>query len=259
LPRIFSGPAEVATIAKASKDQHMAIDKPIVAQGFNELYAGRKDSLGRAYSEAIAAHKEVSRVLSAPDDETMTSDQSMLKEQLIANKGAPTPRNYNQFGKQVAKLLRTDPSIQVAFLDFGGWDTHINEGTGKGQLANHLTPLANGLVDLISGIGPLYKNTTIVVMSEFGRTAKENGNAGTDHGHGNVLWLFGGDVGGGKVYGRWAGLDNNALHEARDLPTSTDFRSVLSVVLAEHLHVSQTSLHQVFPDFQVPSDPFVRA
>lgn len=254
LPRIFSGPANVATIAKATKVQNMAYDKPQVASAFDALYSGRKDALGKAYAEAIAAHKEVNRVMSTPE----AGDDPLSREQIIANGGAPTPGKFDQFGKQLSKLFRTDPSIQVAFVDFGGWDTHINEGTGKGQLANHLTPLANGLVDLISGLGPLYKNTTILVMSEFGRTAKENGNAGTDHGHGNVMWLLGGDVSGGKVWGRWSGLDSNSLHEARDLPTSTDFRSVISTILADHLEVSKVGLVKIFPDFQLTGDPFVR-
>ena len=100
----------------------------------------------------------------------------MSTEQIIANKGAPLPKNFNYFGRQISALFKHDPSVQVAFVDFGGWDTHINEGSGQGQLANHLTPLGAGIADLITGLGPLYKNTQIVVMSEFGRTAKENGN-----------------------------------------------------------------------------------
>jgi uncharacterized protein (DUF1501 family) len=183
---------------------------------------------------------------------------AMAKEQILANRGAPSPKNYNQFGKQVSALFRNDPAVQVAFIDFGGWDTHVNQGTAQGQLANHLQPLGAGLADLVEGLGPMYKNTTIAIMSEFGRTAKENGNSGTDHGHGNVMWLLGGDIPGGKVYGRWAGLATNELHESRDLPTSTDFRSVVSTVLSDHMHVSQKALATVFPDFQGGQDPFVR-
>ncbi len=114
------------------------------------------------------------------------------------------------------------------------------------------------MADLINGLGPMYKNTQIVVMSEFGRTAKENGNGGTDHGHGNVMWMFGKDVQGGKVYGRWGGLSANALHEQRDLPTTTDFRAVLSSVLGEHMRLSSAQLARIFPDFRPGGDPFVR-
>jgi uncharacterized protein (DUF1501 family) len=96
-------------------------------------------------------------------------------------------------------------------------------------------------------------------MSEFGRTAKENGNGGTDHGHGNAMWLFGKDVSGGKVYGRWGGLSANALHEQRDLPASTDFRTVISSMIGDHLSLSRQQMAKIFPDFQIGGDPFVRA
>jgi uncharacterized protein (DUF1501 family) len=262
LPRIFSGPASVATIASTNKPgqiQQQAIDRPIIAKGFEELYGSRQDDLGRAYAEGIAAHKEVNKVLSTPDDAEMASVEADKMEQIAANRGAPVLKRNNPFGKQVSKLFRSDPAVQVAFLDFGGWDTHVNEGTGVGQLANKLTPLATGLVDLIEGLGPLYANTTIMVMSEFGRTAKENGNAGTDHGHGNVMWLLGGEVGGGHVYGRWAGLNNNQLHESRDLPTSTDFRTVVSTILGNQIQLPKQAISNVFPDFQSPGNPFIKA
>ncbi len=257
LPRIMSGPATIATVAQESKSRKMAVDRPGIEQAFDQLYSGRKDELSKVYSEGIAAHKEVSEAMHKAEEET--ASDPMSKEQMIANKGAPLPRNFNYFGKQIAGLFKHDPSVQVAFVDFGGWDTHIKEGSATGQLANHLTPLANGLADLIQGLGPMYKNTQIIVMSEFGRTAKENGNGGTDHGHGNVMWLMGKDIQGGKVYGRWGGLSANALHEQRDLPTTTDFRTVISSLLGEHLNLSSQQLQKIFPDFRLGGDPFVRA
>ena len=172
-------------------------------------------------------------------------------EQIIANRGAPLPKSFASFGKQLANLIHKDGTVQVAFIDFGGWDTHINQGTGKGQLANHLDPLAKGLAELVDGLRDLYRHTTIAVMSEFGRTAKENGNGGTDHGHGNVMWLLGGGMGGGKVYGRWSSLAEKDLHEGRDLPTSTDFRNVLSYLLANQMEVSDKALQSVFPSFKI--------
>ena len=143
-------------------------------------------------------------------------------------------------------------------MDLGGWDTHVNQGAAQGQLANHLTSFSGGLADLATGLGPLFRTTQIIVMSEFGRTAKENGNGGTDHGHGNVMWLMGSEIPGGKVYGRWAGLAPNALHENRDLPTSTDFRSVLSTLLAEHMRLPKPTLATVFPQFNNTVNPFVQ-
>jgi len=256
LPRIFSGPATVATVAPETKDHPMVVDHPAIQKAFDQLYLGRKgDELSKVYGEALAAHKEVNQAL----DIAQKQDEQMRREQIIANRGAPLPRNYNYFGKQIAALFRTDPSVQVAFVDFGGWDTHINQGAAQGQLANHLTPLAAGLADLAHGLGPLYKDTQIIVMSEFGRTAHENGNGGTDHGHGNVMWLLGGTIAGGKVYARWAGLKTAGLYESRDLAATTDFRSVLCYALADHMRLSTTALAAIFPEFQPTTDPFVRA
>lgn len=254
LPRIMSGPANIATIAKSVQVNKSLLDRPVVASVFHDLYGGRTDDLGKAFNEGMAAHNEINESLSKPDDEAAMMDQ----EQKIANRGAPLPNQNKAYGKQLAQLFRKSPSIQVAFLDFGGFDTHVNEGTGKGQLANHLLPLGQGIADLIEGLGPMYKDTTIVVMSEFGRTAKENGNSGTDHGHGNVMWVFGGEVPGGNVYAKWAGLNAEALHEQRDLPTSTDFRSVLSYLMNNQIGVSKLTLAKVFPDFQASGNPFVQ-
>ncbi|HEY9684008.1 MAG TPA: DUF1501 domain-containing protein [Oculatellaceae cyanobacterium] len=254
LPRIMSGPASIATISKGVQVNKSLLDRPVVASVFQDLYGSRNDELGKAFKEGMAAHQEINDSLSQPDDRAAMMD----REQVMANRGAPLPGSNKAYGKQLAQLFRKSPSIQVAFLDFGGFDTHVNEGTGKGQLANHLLPLGQGIADLIEGLGPMYKDTTIVVMSEFGRTAKENGNSGTDHGHGNVMWVLGGDIPGGNVYARWAGLNPTALHEARDLPTSTDFRAVLSYLMNSHMHVSKATLGNVFPDFASAGNPFVQ-
>jgi len=252
LPRIMSGPATVATVAAEMKNRQLEVDKPAIERAFDQLYSRQGDELSKVYAEALSAHKEVSQAMD------MAEKADMNTEQIIANKGAPLPRNYNYFGRQIAALFRTDPSVQIAFADFGGWDTHVNEGTAQGQLASHLTPLAAGLADLAKGLGALYANTNIVVMSEFGRTAKENGNSGTDHGHGNVMWLLGGGIPGGKVYGRWAGLNDHDLYESRDVPVTTDYRSALTAVVAERFRLARPALTTIFPDFQYTADPFVR-
>ncbi len=255
LPRIMSGPASIATISKGVQVNKSLLDRPVVASVFQDLYAGRTDDLGKAFNEGMAAHHEINDSLSQPDEQGAAM---MDREQVMANRGAPLPGNNKAYGKQLAQLFRKSPSIQVAFLDFGGFDTHVNEGTGKGQLANHLAPLGQGIADLIQGLGPMYKDTTIVVMSEFGRTARENGNTGTDHGHGNVMWILGGEIPGGNVYARWGGLNTEALHESRDLPTSTDFRAVLATLMNTQLGVAKTTIAKVFPDFAPGSSPFVQ-
>jgi uncharacterized protein (DUF1501 family) len=116
----------------------------------------------------------------------------------------PLPNGFPDDAARLAQLMRSDAKIQLAFVALGGWDTHASQGGATGQLANHLAPLAQGLAVLAQRLGPLCDDTTIVVMSEFGRTARENGNGGTDHGHGNATLVLGGGVSGGKVLGEWA-------------------------------------------------------
>ncbi len=257
LPRICSGPASVATVMKNIKQSRGALDRPRVESAFTDLYSGLNNDIGGAFAEGMAAHKTVNNILAMPAPSDSGNMMSMDKEQIIANRGAQSPNAFPNFGRQLATLFRQDPTVQVAFVDFGGWDTHVRQGAEMGQLAGHLTPLASGLADLVSGLGPLYKDTSIVVMSEFGRTARENGNGGTDHGHGNVMWLLGGGVAGGKVYGRFGGLTQTNLYENRDVPATTDFRTVISSVLSDQMHVAKGSLLKVFPGFQASGSAFV--
>jgi uncharacterized protein (DUF1501 family) len=255
LPLMCAGPSTVATVDDLSRGSHsMPIDRPILANAFSAMYAGRSDDVGQAFNEGMSAHRTIQQDL---QNLTPADQGEMNREQIIANHGAPIISAKSNFGSQVANLLNKEASMQIVFLDFGGWDTHVNEGAGQGQLANHLQPLASGLADLATGLGPLYENTTVVVMSEFGRTAAENGNRGTDHGHGNVMWLLGGGVHGGKIYARWSGLSPGQLHENRDLPTTTDFRNVIASTLHNHFDVSKAGLGRVFPDFQPDLYPFV--
>jgi uncharacterized protein (DUF1501 family) len=173
----------------------------------------------------------------------------MSDEMQAADNGAPPPAGFPDDAARLATLLRRDPRVQIAFMALGGWDTHANQGAATGQLANRLTPLGLGLSQLAAGLGPVFDDTTVVVMSEFGRTVRQNGNAGTDHGHGNVMWLMGGRVAGGKVHGRWPGLDAGSLHDGRDLAVTTDFRQVLAEVCERHFRLPQDSLAQIFPGF----------
>jgi uncharacterized protein (DUF1501 family) len=137
--------------------------------------------------------------------------------------------------------------VEVAFADIGGWDHHSNEGSTQGQLANVARDFAQSITAFWTDIGDLGEETMLVTMSEFGRTARENGTRGTDHGHANVMLVLGGPVKGGKVYGRWPGIDERHLYEGRDLEVTTDFRSVLGDAITKHLGVKDTS--KVFPGF----------
>lgn len=157
-----------------------------------------------------------------------------------------------QFGdrlRQVAQLVKSDIGLEVAFTDIGGWDTHANEGAGQGQLPNRLTEFANGISALYADLKDRAEEVVILTMTEFGRTAKENGNRGTDHGHASVMFVLGGAVKGGKVYGKWPGLKTSELYEGRDLALTTDFRDVFAELAKNHLGAA--NLNAIFPGYQL--------
>jgi uncharacterized protein (DUF1501 family) len=162
----------------------------------------------------------------------------------------PTSR-LGQSLQQIGQLLKANIGVEVLFVDCGGWDNHVNEGSVQGQLSNLLKDLGEGLAAFHQDMGDRMRDIVVLTMSEFGRTAKENGNRGTDHGHANCMFVMGGDVKGGKVYGKWPGLEDHQLNEGRDLALTTDFRSVVSEVLTKHLGVAD--LKAVFPGFD--ADP----
>jgi len=168
------------------------------------------------------------------------------------------PSNYAQYGQggelgrslqQIARLIKANAGVEAAFAEVGGWDHHGNEPP---QLFNLLRQFGSALAAFCRDMGDRMEDIVLVTMSEFGRTAHENGNAGTDHGHGDVMMVLGGPVRGGKVYGRWPGLAAEQLNEGRDLAVSTDFRAVLGELVRGHL--GQTNLAQVFPGFE-PGEP----
>jgi uncharacterized protein (DUF1501 family) len=171
--------------------------------------------------------------------------------------GADYPKG--RFGdslKQLAQLIKANLGVQVAFADIGGWDHHVNEGSTQGQIANVLREFSQSLAAFWTDLGSLSEDTVVVTMSEFGRTARENGNRGTDHGHANVMFVLGGPVKGGKVYGRWPGLDQSQLYEGRDLAVTTDFRRVLGE--AVYTHLGNKNLSQVFPGFDDQPGSFLK-
>jgi len=162
--------------------------------------------------------------------------------------GAQYVGNFGNGLQQVAKLIKADAGVEVAFADIGGWDHHSNEVP---QLVPLLREFGTSLAAFIRDMGDRMADIVLVTMSEFGRTVKENGNTGTDHGHGNVMFVLGGPVRGGTVYGRWPGLEPEQLYEQRDLAITTDFRDVLAELVSVHL--GQKS-EQVFPGYR-PGEP----
>jgi uncharacterized protein (DUF1501 family) len=157
--------------------------------------------------------------------------------------------------KQIAQLLKANLGVEAAFSDIGGWDTHQNQGDVNGQLANRLKEFSETVAAFWKDMGTDAENVTLVTMSEFGRTARQNGTGGTDHGHANVMFVLGGQVKGGKVYGRWPGLENEQLNEGRDLTVTTDFRRVLGE--AAYKTLGSRNLELVFPGAQVHPSEFL--
>jgi len=156
--------------------------------------------------------------------------------------------------RQIAQLLKANLGVEAAFSEIGGWDTHQNQGNTQGQLANRLREFSDSISAFWKDMGDDAANISLVTMSEFGRTARQNGTGGTDHGHANVMFVLGGQAKGGKVYGKWPGIDNHQLNEGRDLAVTTDFRSVLAEAAAHTLGSSNLDL--VFPGAAVASSAF---
>ncbi|MGA3033605.1 MAG: DUF1501 domain-containing protein [Terracidiphilus sp.] len=213
------------------------------ASAFEAMYAGSGD-----------------KIFHAAGDETFEA----VKMLRAANPGQYAPATgvqypNSEFGgnmRQIAQLLKANLGVEAAFTDVGGWDTHQNQGSVNGQLANRLTDFSNSIAAFWRDIGDDAANITLVTMSEFGRTAHENGTGGTDHGHANAMFVLGGQVKGGKVYGRWPGLDNDQLNEGRDLALTTDFRQVLGEVVTRTLGAE--NLEMVFPGARLNPRGFLR-
>jgi len=245
LPRILSG------------------NEPAVAvNNINEFGVGGQNPKATPIANTFEAMYEqsVDSVLHGPGQETFeavkmlrTADPAQYKPAA----GADYPKG--RFGdslQQLAQLVKANLGVQVAFADIGGWDHHVNEGNTEGQLANVLRDFSQSLAALWTDLGDLAEETVIVTMSEFGRTARENGDRGTDHGHANVMFVMGGPVKGGKVYGKWPGLDQSQLYEGRDLALTTDFRQVVGEAVYQHL--GNKRLDQVFPGFENQPGKFLR-
>lgn len=145
--------------------------------------------------------------------------------------------------------MRSNPDIRLGFVAVGGWDTHVNQGNGSVHLPGRLRPLADGLATLARKLGAPFNDTVIVVMSEFGRTLRKNGNGGTDHGHGNAMWLLGGNVLGHSIYGQCPGIDDKSLNENRDLAVTTNFRSVLATLAEKHMRIGDAAMQKLFPQY----------
>jgi uncharacterized protein (DUF1501 family) len=230
-PKILSGPAAVRLIPRgqaAAREGVLGNDR--ARQALLDMYRG-DDAMSRAFRQGT--------------DSRMASAQELTREMNAADNGAAGAAGLLLDAQHLGTLMRADRRLRLGFLSAGGWDTHANQGGVTGALAQNLGNLAAALAQLRRDFAE--PGDVIAVMSEFGRTAAENGTRGTDHGHGNTLWLIGNRIGGGRWHGRWTGLAKSNLNESRDLPVHHDFRSVFAQVLQSGFGLAERQLQDVFP------------
>jgi uncharacterized protein (DUF1501 family) len=238
LPRALGGPA------------------PALALG-GLLAAG--DELEETESMYRSMYDQESNTMLSGSSREMFAAIKQLKmlggQRYVPEKGVSYPNGpFGQNLRQLAQLIKANVGVEVGFVDVGGWDTHNAQGGVEGTLPQRLGQFAQGIAAFRQDLGGRMGDVVILTMSEFGRTARENGNAGTDHGKANVMFLLGGGVKGGKVYGTWPGLEREQLNEDRDLSLTTDFRDVFSEVLVRHLACEDPN--RVFPGFTVDQQRF---
>jgi uncharacterized protein (DUF1501 family) len=228
LPLVFRGGQQVPNIGIA------AVGKPGVddrqSKLIESMYA--KDSLSTAVSEGFKVRDDVYAEVS--------------KEMTAANRGAVSPKGFELSARRIGRLMRDQ--YNLGFVDVGGWDTHVAEGGAQGYLAGRIGELGRGLSGFVQEIGPAaWNDTVVVVISEFGRTFRENGNRGTDHGHGSVYWVLGGAVQGGRIAGEQVKVAKETLFQNRDWPVLTDYRALFAGLVARGYGLDQTHVQQVFP------------
>ncbi len=228
LPLIFQGAKDIPNVSlrgaiKPTFDTRQA-------QILADMYQGQP--LHGAVAEGLELRQQVSRDL----------EEEMNK----ANRGAITAKGFELEAQRIGTLMREQ--FRLGFVDIGGWDTHVNQGGAQGALANNLGNLGRGLAAYAQALGPQWKNTVVVVVSEFGRTFRENGNKGTDHGHGTVYWVLGGGIDGGRIAGEQIPIERAKLLQDRDYPVLTDYRAMFSGLFGRLWGLSTERLQQVFPD-----------
>ena len=242
-PMILAGVSPVQRVPKGdAATKQGALGSARTRQAVMRLYGG-DDALSRTFQAGAESRMQTAKTLNeGAADQEMTSAQM-----LAASNGAGSPKGLLLDAQHLGTLMRKDPTLRLGFLSAGGWDTHANQGNATGALANNLGNLAAALVQLRRDFSR--PDDVVVVASEFGRTSAENGTSGTDHGHGNALWLMGNRVQGGRWHGEWSGLAQGNLHEGRDLPVHHDFRAVFAQVLRASQGLSAAETDRLFPGF----------
>ena len=245
VPRSLQGFAEALAIPDLDtfdvKGEIATPGKRGASDGFESLYDDAVgDVLNGTGKETFEALKQLRAITS--------------KTYVPANKARYPNGNFGESLRQIAQLIKADVGLEIAFAESGGWDTHANQGSSQGNLARRLGEFSNGLAALYSDLGDKMSDVVILTMSEFGRTVRQNGNNGTDHGHGTCFFALGGNVNGARVLGQWPGLAPEQLHENRDLAVTTDFRDVFGEIAQKQMGVRD--LKSVFPGYETAPQKF---
>ena len=241
MPRSLQGSAPALAI---SNTEDFAVADMSARTSFEELYAAAQQdqALRGTAGEAFDAMKTLARKTAGA---------------YRPSNGAAYPRSpFGQAMQEIARLAKSDVGLEIAFAESTQWDHHVNEGAATGQIANRLDDFSRGVAALAQDLGDRMADTVILTMSEFGRAVAENGSRGTDHGHGNAMFVIGGGVKGGSVYGKWPGLGVNDRFEGRDLAVTTDFRDVFGEVITRHLGADRKTAAAVFPGYAIDEPRF---
>jgi uncharacterized protein (DUF1501 family) len=226
LPLTFRGQAQIPNIGLN------AVGKPGIddrqARLIKEMYA--RSDLASAVEEGFKVRDDVYR--------------SISEEMNAANRGAVSPRGFELSARRIGRLMREQ--YNLGFVDVGGWDTHVNQGAATGYLGDRLGELGRALAGFAEEIGPAWRDTVVVTISEFGRTFRENGDRGTDHGHGSVYWVMGGGINGGRILGEQVKVEQSKLFQNRDYPVMTDYRSLFAGLFQRMYGLQPTSLQRIF-------------
>ncbi len=238
LPLTFRGSRQVPNAALGNREPNAP--DPHSLSLLNQMYQGT----------ALDSYLQSGMQTRAAVSQGLQEDDRVKKEMLASGRGARPASGFALTARRMAELMRSNPAWRIAFTDIGGWDTHVNQGNGTGQLASNYAQLAQGLATFADTMGNGWNDTTVVVMSEFGRTFRENGTRGTDHGHGNVMWVMGGSIRGGRLAGDMTDLTPATLFQNRDTPVLNDYRAVLGHLMHRMYGLNNSQLATVFPSMQ---------
>ena len=227
LPLIFRGSGQIPNIGINSVGKPGVDDRQ--ANLIRDMYA--QTNLAKTVQEGFRVRDDVYR--------------SVSEEMQAANRGAVSPRGFELSARRIGRLMREQ--YNLGFVDVGGWDTHVNQGAATGYLADRISELGRGLVGFSEEVGPAtWRNTVVVVISEFGRTFRENGDRGTDHGHGSVYWVLGGGINGGRIAGEQIKVEQATLFQNRDYPVLTDYRAMFAGLLQKMYGLQPQSIQRIF-------------